>query len=108
MERLLDVAQVDELVDLAVGVAGDVDQRAVLRGLLVQAVDRDDREELVDRPESGIDWKTEKLGTYLSREHLLEVLELLRDLLEGLQIAVDPFADLPEEDLALERSSSER
>ena len=39
-QRLLDVAAVDELVDLAVGVAGDVAEHGVLRRPLVQAVDR--------------------------------------------------------------------
>ena len=40
----------DEAVDLPVGVAGDVLQRAAPRRLLVQPVDRHDREELVDGP----------------------------------------------------------
>jgi hypothetical protein len=47
------VPAADEAVDLAVGVAGDVLQRAAARRLLVQPVDRHDREELVDRPRVG-------------------------------------------------------
>ena len=43
----------DEAVDLAVRVAGHVLQRAAPRRLLVQPVDRHDREELVDRPGVG-------------------------------------------------------
>ena len=50
---------------------------------------------------SGSDWKTEKLRTYLSESIDLEVLELLRDLLERLQVPADLVADVPEEDLAL-------
>ena len=44
---------IHELVDLAVGVAGDVLQRAAARRLLAEAVDRHDREELVDGPRVG-------------------------------------------------------
>ena len=43
----LGVLQVDEAVDLSVGVAGDVDEDGIDGRLLVEAVERRDREELV-------------------------------------------------------------
>ena len=43
----------DELVDLAVGVACHVLQRAAAHRLLVEPMDRHDREELIDRPAVG-------------------------------------------------------
>ena len=74
---------------------------ADLGRLLVQAVDREDREELVDRPGVGERLEDREVQDVLVREHRLHVLELLRDLLQRLQVAVDPLADLPEEDLPL-------
>ena len=53
LEHVLHVAQVDEVVDLAVGVAGDVGQHARRVGSSFEPVDRHDREELVDRPGVG-------------------------------------------------------
>ena len=53
LERALDVAQADEVVDLAVGVAGDVSQHGLARGHFIQPVDRHDREQLVDGPAVG-------------------------------------------------------
>ena len=46
-------AQVDEAVDLAVAVAGQVGDDAARGRLLVEPVDRHDREQLVDRPGVG-------------------------------------------------------
>ena len=40
----------DEAIDLAIGIARDVLQRATTHRLLKQAMDRHDREELVDGP----------------------------------------------------------
>ena len=49
-QRALHVAAIDELVDLAVRVAGDVAEHGVPRRRLVQPVDRHHREQLLDRP----------------------------------------------------------
>src|SRR5581483_7270274 len=40
----------DEMIDLPVGIARNVLQRAATRGLLVQPMNRHDRKELIDRP----------------------------------------------------------
>ena len=53
MQRVANVAQVDELVDLAIGVAGDVGQHGLARGLLGEPVHRHDGEQLVDGPAVG-------------------------------------------------------
>src|SRR6266496_3009745 len=52
-ERLVHPLALDEPVDLAVGVAGDVDDGAVARGRLVQPVQGHDGEELIERPVVG-------------------------------------------------------
>jgi hypothetical protein len=100
-EELLDVAQVDELLDLAVRVAGDVGERRDLARLLAQPVDREDREELVDRPRIGDRLEDREIDDVLVGELALEVLELLRDLLQALEVATNPVAGVPEEDLPL-------
>src|SRR5262249_37334246 len=53
LEDFLVLALVHEVVDLAVGVAGDVGEDAAAGGLFGQPVDGDDREELVDGPGVG-------------------------------------------------------
>ena len=70
-------------------------------GPLVQAVDRQDRKELVDGPDVRQRLEDRKVQDVLVGEHRLHVFELLRHFLEGLQVLVDALADLPEEDLAL-------
>ena len=49
-QRALHVAAVDELIHLAVGIARDIAQHRVLRGLFFQPMNRHDREQLLDRP----------------------------------------------------------
>ena len=110
-ERLVDVPQIDGSLDLAVGVARDVREGREFRRPLVQTVDREDRKELVDRPGIRQGLEDRKVENVLVREHGLHVLELFRDFLQGLQVPVDPLADLPEDDLSLravlEREMSE-
>ena len=77
LERALDVAQVDEAVDLAVRVAGDVGQDRAPRRLL----DRGGAAAAPGRAggspsESGTDWNSEKFRKYvsaMSRSRLREV-----------------------------------
>src|SRR5271169_5091461 len=100
-QRFLDVSEVDELLDLAVRVARDVGERPVLRGSLAQAVDREDREELVDRPDVRQGLEDRHVHDVLVGQHDLELLELLGDVLERVEMPPDPVADVPVEDLAL-------
>jgi len=60
-ERALHVAPVDELVDLPSESQVMSPSTGVVRRRLVEAVDRQSREELLDSQLSGIDWKSEKL-----------------------------------------------
>src|SRR5215475_9339720 len=53
LEGALHIAQRHEMIDLAVGVAGDVGENRGARRPLFQAVDRHDGEQLVDRPAVG-------------------------------------------------------
>ena len=95
------MSHVDELVDLPVGVARDVGEGPALRRPFVESVDREDGEELVDRPRVGQRLEHGEVADERVREHLLHVLELLGDVLQRLQVLVDPLADLPEENLSL-------
>jgi hypothetical protein len=64
--RALHVAAVDELVDLAVRVAGDVAEHRLPGRRLVQPVDRHHGNSCLIAQESGIDWNSEKLQKYVS------------------------------------------
>ncbi len=83
LEDVLDVAAVDEVVDLAVRVAGDVGQHGAARRLLVQPVDRHHGEELVDRPGVGQRLEHGEVAEVGVRRAPLEPLELLRHLAAG-------------------------
>ena len=77
LEHVLDVAQIDERIDLAVRVARDVGERGAVRGLLVEPVDRADREQLIDRPRIGHRLEHREVAEVRVAERLLEALELL-------------------------------
>src|SRR5207244_1136671 len=53
LQHRLDVAAVDEAIDFAIRVAGDVGQDAAAGGLFVEPVDRHDGKELIDGPAIG-------------------------------------------------------
>ena len=77
-QDLLHVAAVDEAVDLAVGVAGDVGEDAAAGGLLVEAVDRHDREELVDGPAVGHGLEDRVVAEVGVGEHRLQAVRIRR------------------------------
>src|SRR5581483_7603159 len=96
LDVVLDVLEVDEAADLAVGIAGDVDEDGVDVGLFVEAVERGDGEELLQRPviEEGLE--DGKIADVLVGEEGVEVVKFLR-LVAGLAILLrDLLADLPE------------
>jgi hypothetical protein len=68
--------KIDEAIDYAVGIAGDVDQRRCIRRDLVQLVNRDDRKELVDRPVIRHRTEDRKIAEILGREELAQIVEL--------------------------------
>ena len=72
-----DALAVDEVVDLAVGVARHVGDDPVARRPLVEAVDRADREELVDRPRVGHRLEDAQVAEVRIRQQRLQVPQLL-------------------------------
>ena len=89
----------DEAGDLAVGIAGDVGDRGHDIRLLVEALQRHDREELVDGPGVGDRLEQGKVGEIGLAQRQLKVLQLLRDRLDLLDDAVDLAHDLRVEPL---------
>ncbi len=96
-EGLADVLEVDEVVDLAVGVARDVDERRLDRRTFVEAMDRSDREELVEGPvvEQGLEDR--EVADVLFGQHRIEAGELIRDVGGVLEVIADLATDVPEE-----------
>src|SRR6185437_5784307 len=98
------IAQRDESVDLAVRIAGDVRQHAGASGALLQAVNRHDREQLIDRPAVGERLKNREVAKIGIRKDGLEILELLRQPVElaagiadaGARGPVQPLGERPE------------
>ena len=95
------VLAVDELADLAVGIAGDVDQRAVVLGRLVQAVDRHDGEKLAQRPVIEQRLEDGEIAEELVAERILELLDFLRHRLGAGEKPHHALGDFPEERLDL-------
>ena len=94
-QRIAHVAQVDELVDRAVGIAGDIHQRAFARGPFVQPLDRHDREKLAERPMVEQRLENGKIAEVLVTEGIFELLDILGNKLLSLETGDDIAADLP-------------
>ncbi len=77
-QRALDVAAVDELVDLAVRVAGDVAEHRVVRRRRVQPVDRHHREQLLDRPAVRARLEQREVAEVGVGHRVVEALQILR------------------------------
>src|SRR5256714_1432321 len=82
LERALHVTQRHEVIDLAIGVAGDVGEHGGAGGTLLQAVYGQDREQVVDRPAVRERLEHREVAEIGVRENRLQVLELLRQTLE--------------------------
>ena len=76
-QRVADVAQVDELVDLAVGIAGDVHQRGFAGGALVEAADGHDGEQLAERPVIEQRLEDREIAEVLVAEAVFELADFL-------------------------------
>ena len=99
-QHLFHVLEVDELVDVAVRIAGYVNERRVIGRLFVQPVNRHDREELIDRPVVGHRAKDREVAQVLRRKNLLQVVELFFLQLGGLGELRRARADFPEQHFA--------
>ena len=97
LKEVLHVLDVDEAVDLAVGITSDVDERGINGGLFIQPMNWRDREELLERPviEEGL--KDGKIADVLIGEHLFELMQFLWHVTLGLRGPGDAFANLPED-----------
>ena len=96
-ESFLHVAVVDELVDLAVGVAGDISKDAAARRLFLQAMNRHDGEELLDRPRVGHRLEEGEVAEVGVGELGFEAFEVITDIVSFLEDLEDFPADAPEE-----------
>src|SRR6185369_17151851 len=76
----------DEAIDLAVGVAGDILQRAAARWLLIEPMNRHDRKELIDGPTVGQRLKEREVAEVPVDERRVEVDD---DVLELVAILLD-------------------
>ena len=96
-QRLLQPARADELVDLAIGVAGDVGNDGLACRLLAVAMYRHDREHLLDRPHVGQRLEHGEIAVVDVRQRVLEPLEPWRQALGALRFAHDAAYDLQEQ-----------
>ena len=97
LEGFLDVAEVDEGIDLAVGVAGDVGQHAPAIGFFLQAVNGHHREELLDGPGVGHGLEEGEVAEVGVGELGFELFEIIADVVGLFKDLVDLAADAPEE-----------
>ena len=94
-QRVAHVLEVDELGDLAVRVAGDVDQRPVAIRRRVQPVNRHDREELPERPVIEQRLEDGKIADVLVAQRGLEFLHFLGHITQPSVYGDDLLRDLP-------------
>src|SRR5690606_19732496 len=97
----------DEAVDLPVAVAGEVRDGGADGRLLVEPVDRHDREELLDRPHVGRRLEDREVAVVDVGHDVLEVLDLLGDAAQPAAVGHDLLATMPEDTLGL-RALAER
>ena len=76
-QSVLHVLEIDELGNLAVGIAGDVDEHPIAVRRRVQAVDRHDREQLPERPMIEERLEHREIADVLIAERRLELFHFL-------------------------------
>ena len=94
---VLGVLQIDEAADLAVGVARDVGEDGVDRGLFVEAMEWGDGEKLLERPVIEKRLEDREIADVLVGEELVEIVEFLGLIAGFLAFFGDLFADLPKQ-----------
>ena len=90
-----------EFVDLAIAVARDVGEHHIARGLLFQAVDRHDGEDLVDRPKVRQALEDAEVPVVVIGEHGFEALHLAAVVVALLAHVGDPLQNVPIQLLAV-------
>ncbi len=96
-QRPLHVAAVDELVDLAVGVAGDVAEHGVRGRLFAQAMDGHHGEELLDGPTVGHRLEEREVAEVGVAQERVEPLQIFRHEFKLLRQPLNLAADRPEQ-----------
>ena len=92
---VLGVLEIDEGGDFPVGVAGDIGEDGVDGGSFLQAVERGDGEELLERPVVEQRLKDGEVADVLVGEELVEIVELFGLVAGVATFFGDLFADLP-------------
>ncbi len=100
-ERPLDVAPIDELIDLSVRVAGDVAEHRAVRGRRVEHVNRHHREQLLDRPAVGTGLEEREIAEIRVGHRVVEALQVLRDVVHLRDEALELREDRPVQVLRL-------
>ena len=94
-QRVAHIPQVDELVDLAVRITGDIHQRALARRPFTQAADRHDGKQLAERPMIQQRLEHGEVAKILVAEAVLQFANFLGDISLAAEAGHDVPADLP-------------
>ncbi len=94
-KRFFYVLEIDKFADLAVRVTGDVDERGVAVGKLVQPMDRHDRKELAERPVVEKRLEDGKIAEELIAESDFHFLHFLGNVAHATEHLDDLSGDLP-------------
>ena len=88
-QEALHLFDVDEALDHPVRIAGQIREARLHRGLLVEAMDGDHREELLHGPDVRCALEDREVAVVDAAQPLIEDLELLRDVLEASRAVLD-------------------
>ncbi len=95
-ERVFHIVQVNETINLAVAVAGDIRQNGLTCGFLIEAVNGHHGEQLVDRPHVRERLKYAEIAVIRVGKHGVQMLQLVRDAVVFLRLARDIAHHVPE------------
>src|SRR4030095_7586619 len=94
-QRVADITQIDELVDLAVGITGDVHQRRFAAGPCLEAIERHDREELTQGPVIQQRLEYRKIAQILIAQAVFQLSNLFGDIRLSAEAGYHRLADQP-------------
>ncbi len=97
LDGALHVPAIDELVNLAIGIAGDVAEHGVTRRLLRQPVNRHHGEQLADGPAVGHRLEQREIAEEGIRQHAIQAGQVVRNFVGFLDQPPDLVADRKEQ-----------
>src|SRR5258708_916636 len=100
-QRLFDVAAIDELIDLAVRITGNIADNAAARRHLVQPMNGHYREELFDGPTVRYALEQREIAEVSIGQHPIQNLEFFGEVFEFLRHTMDAPANRPVKFLGL-------